>query len=77
VTDPLHQFGRSAGGQLGKDPVALVAVAHSRPNFNELVILQRPIELRDDVVREPFSARSVRSVPGRGRGGEGICVAVR
>ena len=53
MADALHDDGRCAPRQLVQGGIALGPFADSGAHLDELVVLERPIELVDDAVREP------------------------
>jgi len=53
MSDALHDDGRCAPRQFVQGGFPLGALADPGAHLDELVILQRPIELVDDAVREP------------------------
>ena len=49
VADALHELGPRAGGERCKNFSARITVADACPHLDELVIVERTLELRDDV----------------------------
>ena len=56
VADTLYQFRPCRQRELGEHRVALVAVADPRPDLDQLVIGERPVELGDERGAEPALA---------------------
>ena len=49
VADTLHELGSRAGGERCKNFSARIAIADACPHLDELVILERTLELCDDI----------------------------